>query len=32
MKTNINYGIAISETMAQYPKAFDNLTVSLIAV
>ncbi len=32
MKTNINYGIAISETMAQYPKVFDNLTTSLIAV
>lgn len=32
MKTNIDYWISISETMRQYPKVFDNLTVSLIAV
>lgn len=32
MKTNINYWVSISETMTQYPKAFDNLTVALISV
>jgi len=32
IKTNIDYWISISETMRQYPKVFDNLTVSLIAV
>lgn len=32
IKTNIDYGISISETMMQYPKVFDNLLVSLIWV
>lgn len=32
MKKNIDYWINISETMKQYPKVFDNLTVSLILV
>ncbi|MDD4151645.1 MAG: type II secretion system F family protein [Candidatus Gracilibacteria bacterium] len=32
MKTNINYGISISETMDQYPKVFDSLTSALISV
>ncbi len=32
MKTNIDYGISISETMIQYPKVFDNLIVSLLAI
>ena len=32
MKTNINYWVSISETMSQYPKAFDNLTTALVAV
>lgn len=32
IKTNIDYGITISETMKQYPKVFDNLTVALIWV
>ena len=32
MKENINQGITISQTMAQYPKVFDNLTISLISV
>lgn len=32
MKTNINYGISISETMDQYPKVFDSLTSSLVSV
>ena len=32
IKTNIDYGISISETMMQYPKVFDNLTIALIWV
>lgn len=32
IKTNIDYGIWISETMTQYPKVFDNLLVALIWV
>ena len=32
MKENINHGITISETMAQYPKVFDSLIVALINV
>lgn len=32
IKTNIDYWIPISETMAQYPKIFDNLTIALIWV
>lgn len=32
MRTNINYWVAISETMSQYPKVFDTLTTALIAV
>lgn len=32
IRTNIDYWIPISETMAQYPKVFDNLTVALIWV
>ena len=32
MKENINQGITISQTMAQYPRVFDNLTISLISV
>jgi type II secretory pathway component PulF len=32
MKTNIDYGISLSETMIQYPKVFDNLIVSLLAI
>jgi len=29
MKENINHGVSISETMAQYPNVFDTLTISL---
>lgn len=32
IKVNIDYWIWISETMAQYPKVFDNLLVALISV
>jgi type IV pilus assembly protein PilC len=32
IRTNIDYWISISETMKQYPKVFDNLTVALINV
>lgn len=32
IKVNIDYWISISESMMQYPKIFDNLTVSLIWV
>lgn len=32
MKTNIDFWILISNTMRQYPKVFDNLTVALIAI
>lgn len=31
-RTNIDYGISISESMTQYPRVFDNLTISLISV
>jgi type II secretory pathway component PulF len=29
MKENINHGVSVSQTMAQYPKVFDTLTISL---
>ncbi len=32
MKENINHGITISETMNQYPKVFDSLTIALTSV
>ena len=32
IKENIDHGISINETMNQYPKVFDNLTVALIKV
>ncbi len=32
MKENINHWIGISETMTQYPKVFDTLSVALISV
>lgn len=32
MKENINHGITISETMNQYPKVFDSLTMALTSV
>ena len=32
IKININHGISINETMMNYPKVFDNLTVALIKV
>lgn len=32
MKENINHGISISDTMNQYPKVFDSLTIALISV
>lgn len=32
MKENIDHGIWLSETMAQYPKVFDNLTTALVSV
>ena len=32
IKNNIDHGIAINETMVNYPKVFDNLTISLIRV
>ncbi|NUJ97721.1 type II secretion system F family protein [Candidatus Gracilibacteria bacterium] len=32
IKNNIDHGIGINETMRQYPKVFDGLTVSLIDV
>jgi type II secretory pathway component PulF len=30
IKENIDHGISVSETMQQYPKVFDSLTVALI--
>lgn len=32
MKENIDHGVGISETMTQYPKVFDTLTVALVSV
>lgn len=32
MKNNIDFWILISDTMKQYPKVFDNLTISLISI
>lgn len=32
MKNNLDHGITIHETMSQYPKIFDSLTVALIEV
>jgi type II secretory pathway component PulF len=32
MKENIDHGVGISETMTQYPKVFDTLTIALISV
>ncbi|QFR39543.1 type II secretion system F family protein [Candidatus Gracilibacteria bacterium 28_42_T64] len=32
MQENINHGITMSETMAQYPKVFDGLSTALIGV
>ena len=32
IKSNIDHGIPIHETMLNYPKVFDNLTVSLVKV
>ncbi|MDQ7022937.1 MAG: type II secretion system F family protein [Candidatus Gracilibacteria bacterium] len=32
IRQNIDHGISISETMENYPKVFDNLTISLINV
>lgn len=32
IKTNIDYGIGISESMMQYPKVFDTLLIALISV
>lgn len=32
MKENIDHGIWLSETMSQYPKVFDTLTIALISV
>ena len=32
IKENIDHGVSISETMTQYPKVFDTLTVALISV
>ncbi len=32
IKTNIDHGLAIHETMKQYPKVFDNLVVALVEV
>ncbi|PID86392.1 hypothetical protein CSB08_00200 [Candidatus Gracilibacteria bacterium] len=32
IRNNIDHGITISETMGNYPKVFDNLTVALITV
>ena len=32
IKENIDHGISVSETMQQYPKVFDSLTVALIWV
>jgi type IV pilus assembly protein PilC len=32
MKDNIDHGVWISETMTQYPKVFDTLTVALVSV
>ena len=32
MKENINHWIGISETMTQYPKVFDTLTIALVSV
>lgn len=32
MKENINHWVGISETMTQYPKVFDTLTIALVSV
>ncbi|MDP5038826.1 MAG: type II secretion system F family protein, partial [Candidatus Gracilibacteria bacterium] len=32
LRTNLDYGISISETMGQYPKVFDNLLIALVGV
>lgn len=32
MKENIDHGVGISETMTQYPKVFDTLTIALVSV
>jgi len=32
MRNNIDYGVSLHETMLQYPKVFDPLTISLIEV
>ncbi len=32
IRTNIDYGISISESMMQYPKVFDTLLIALVAV
>jgi len=32
MKENIDHGITVSQTMSQYPKVFDTLTISLAEV
>lgn len=32
MKNNVDFWILISDTMKQYPRTFDNLTISLIAI
>lgn len=32
MRDNIDHGISLSDTMGQYPKVFDNLTVALVSV
>jgi type II secretory pathway component PulF len=32
IRNNIDHGIAINETMRQYPRVFDGLTVALIDV
>ncbi|MCP4523429.1 MAG: type II secretion system F family protein [Candidatus Gracilibacteria bacterium] len=32
MRDNIDHGVGLSETMVQYPKVFDTLTVALVSV
>jgi type II secretory pathway component PulF len=32
MRNNIDHGVSIHETMLQYPKVFDSLTIALIEV
>jgi len=32
IRSNIDHGIAINETMRQYPKVFDTLTIALVDV